>query len=250
MSDETISEKCETLYRKLNTFVKKVINRDVQPQIDSLTNSPTNTSKKILENEDLNDYTEIGFYYSPTGTISQTLSNCPVSNAFALFVEKSSGYENACTQTITTWNGTIMRKFSRYIQTINGTFENSGWQPLYDDTGWQTVTITHSSFAHYNTGVELKYRRVGKVVELNGQLKNTASITLNATEVTVATLPTGYRPSRVCYGIMQGSGTNIWLLSVNTNGQIRLSRYRANTTTYSSISSGAWFPIQLTYTVN
>lgn len=36
MADETISEKCETYYNKLNTFVKKVINRDVQPQIDDL----------------------------------------------------------------------------------------------------------------------------------------------------------------------------------------------------------------------
>lgn len=37
-----ITEECEALYKKLNTFVKKVINRDVQPQIDSLDNSITN----------------------------------------------------------------------------------------------------------------------------------------------------------------------------------------------------------------
>ena len=33
MTDETISEKCETLYNKLNTFVTKVINRDVPNKI-------------------------------------------------------------------------------------------------------------------------------------------------------------------------------------------------------------------------
>ena len=38
----TISETCEQLYMKLNTFVTKVINRDVQPQIDSLNGSITN----------------------------------------------------------------------------------------------------------------------------------------------------------------------------------------------------------------
>lgn len=40
-----VSEECKTLYNKLNTFVKKVINRDVQPQIDSLDNSITNLEK-------------------------------------------------------------------------------------------------------------------------------------------------------------------------------------------------------------
>lgn len=37
-----ISETCEQLYKKLNTFVTKVIDRDVQPQIDSLNTSLTN----------------------------------------------------------------------------------------------------------------------------------------------------------------------------------------------------------------
>lgn len=40
------TEECKTLYNKLNTFVKKVINRDVQPQIDSLNNSITNLTVK------------------------------------------------------------------------------------------------------------------------------------------------------------------------------------------------------------
>jgi len=36
MADETISEKCETLYNKLNTFVASVISRDVTPKISNL----------------------------------------------------------------------------------------------------------------------------------------------------------------------------------------------------------------------
>ena len=36
MADETISEKCETLYNKLNTFVTSVISRDVTPKIANL----------------------------------------------------------------------------------------------------------------------------------------------------------------------------------------------------------------------
>ena len=36
MTDETISEKCETLYNKLNSFVASVISRDVTPKISNL----------------------------------------------------------------------------------------------------------------------------------------------------------------------------------------------------------------------
>ena len=36
MTDETISEKCETLYNKLNSFVTSVINRDVTPKITNI----------------------------------------------------------------------------------------------------------------------------------------------------------------------------------------------------------------------
>lgn len=36
MADETIFEKCETLYNKLNSFVTSVISRDVTPKISNL----------------------------------------------------------------------------------------------------------------------------------------------------------------------------------------------------------------------
>ena len=36
MTNGTISEKCETLYNKLNSFVTSVINRDVAPKISNL----------------------------------------------------------------------------------------------------------------------------------------------------------------------------------------------------------------------
>ena len=36
MANETISEKCETLYNKLNSFVASVISRDVTPKISNL----------------------------------------------------------------------------------------------------------------------------------------------------------------------------------------------------------------------
>lgn len=43
-----VSEECKTLYNKLNTFVKKVINRDVQPQIDDLESDVNSLNNSIL----------------------------------------------------------------------------------------------------------------------------------------------------------------------------------------------------------
>lgn len=117
------------------------------------------------------------------------------------------------------------------------------------DTGWQTLTITNNKFAHYDNGSQiLRIRKVGRIVELNGSLKNTASITLNATEVNVATIPIEYRPTHHIFGLMQGSQTSVFLVTINTSGALNVSRYRSSTT-YSSVASGSWFPIHLTWIV-
>lgn len=244
----TVSEKCVTFYDKLNTFVTNVINRDVQPQIDSLTNSPTNTSKEIPENANLNDYTEIGFYCCPYGSVAQTLSNCPVTNAFALFVEKSSGYENACTQTITTWNGTIMRKFVRNFQTLNGRFENSGWKPLYDDTGWKSITNASGFSTYDSTNNPTRYRRIGKIVHIEGIFKNSSAISSGSSAVMGTISDTSCRPQHQQFALMQGSGKNFFLLQVNPNGQIIIGRYGTNAN--AQTPSGAWLHCNITYFVD
>ena len=43
MTNGTISEKCEELYNKLNSFVTSVINRDVTPQINNLQTGKADT---------------------------------------------------------------------------------------------------------------------------------------------------------------------------------------------------------------
>ena len=232
MATINIPQQYQTLKTRLETIVKKII-------------SP----KTISQNEDLNDYTEVGMYYSPTGTVSSTLSNCPVTNAFALFVEKGGSYENACTQTITTWNGTHMRKFIRYMQTYQGTFENSGWQILYEDTGWKEVTFK-SGFSHYSNSnnYKVRYRRVGKVVELRGSVKNTNQLTANTDYVMATITDTTCRPDGWINYVQQGSGINRLLITINNNGEILVNRY--GTTSYSAIPSGSWINVHTTFLVD
>lgn len=132
------------------------------------------------------------------------------------------------------------------INSLNTSITN-----LEYDTGWQTLTINNNKFTHYDNDAQLlQIRKVGRIVELTGSLKNTSSITLNATEVNVATIPTEYRPTKHIFGLMQGSGTNVFEVTVNkVNGALNVSRYRSNTTTYPSVASGSWFPIHLTWIV-
>lgn len=75
-----VSEECKKLYNKLNIFVTKVINRDVQPQIDSLNNSITNLADTnswttYFESSDYkvryNDY-RVNVDISITGTSATT----------------------------------------------------------------------------------------------------------------------------------------------------------------------------------
>ena len=225
----------------------------IENNITSLINNPTNTSKEILENDDLNNYTDIGFYYCPFGSVAKTLSNCPVVDGFALFVEKYSGYEGGCTQTVTTYTGTRLLKFIRTFQTLDdGTFQHSDWLPLYDDTGWQTINWA-SGFATHSTGREARVRRIGNIVQLDGWAKNTKSMTFDANNPkTILTLPTEFRPVRSYTFLCQGSGMAIYDLSISANGKVEISRYRttnSTSTSYSNFDAGQWLPFSVTYMV-
>lgn len=124
----------------------------------------------------------------------------------------------------------------------NSSGENSG------NTTVDTITSFSSGWAIYDTadGSTVTLRRHGKVVTLTGALKNTSAVTLDNTGVTVFTIPEGYRPSQTLSVIEQGSGTNIYLARFRSNGNVTFERYR-NSTSYSSISAGAWFPFHATW---
>ena len=116
------------------------------------------------------------------------------------------------------------------------------------DSGWQTLTLG-SDFAAYSSTTIPKYRKVGKVVEVCGVLKPTATITGSATQYTIATLPAGFRPtsSQVTL-VCQGSGQSVWTLTIPTTGVMTFSRYRSGAT-LTDATTDAWLPFQATFTV-
>lgn len=92
--------------------------QSVKSAIDSLN---SNWHKVITTGQDLNDLTDIGVYDCANSSITQSLSNCPVTTSFCMIVLKKGAYQ---TQLI--FPGGTM--FSR-------TRNSSGWASWYKFTG-------------------------------------------------------------------------------------------------------------------
>lgn len=84
--------------------------------------------------------------------------------------------------------------------------------------------------------------KVGGMVYCRGTVKNSVAATKFDPLFTV---PSGYRPKdRSFLGLMQGSGSNKWLLEVQTDGKATLDRYSNNTTMSNSVPVGSWLVVQ------
>lgn len=230
MATVNIPQQYQTLKTRLETIVKKII-------------SP----KLINANDDLNDYRETGLYYcNLSHNDILTISNCPVSDGFTLFVQEDYCYTGGVKQVVTHHQSSAT--YMRVIYTdFNDNFYSSGWKPLWEDTGWKDVTFS-SGFVHHSETDRVRYRRVGKVVELRGAVKNTNQVSAN-TDVTVATIgDTTCRPSKRVTYRQQGSGMNTFVISINTTGTIAVNRY--GTTSGIAIPSGSWLNVHTTFLVD
>ncbi len=114
-----------------------------------------------------------------------------------------------------------------------------------------TITSFSSGWTTYDTDSTVTLRKRGGVVTLSGGLKNTSAVTLNTSLTTVFTIPTGYRPSQRMNFLSQGSGTNVFLMTIETSGVVEFSRYRdtgsGTANQYPSVTANSWFPFQITW---
>lgn len=87
-----VSEECKKIYNKLNTFVTKVINRDVQPQIDDLESDVDSLNNSILNLVQI-QYIEVTTSSTltangGTGTATVTVTPLPTGYRYILFERK------------------------------------------------------------------------------------------------------------------------------------------------------------------
>lgn len=196
---------------------------------------------------DLNDYLDVGFYVIGNTSISSTILNKPS----LLAGDNGTGYLEVLK------SGDGMQKIQRLahcsknnqflFQRIYYTSEWGDWFVVGGGTEWRNLTIT-GTFEKYGTNTEPKYRVNGNLVTVTGTVKPTATITSNTTGVIFATgINALYRPKVSVQFVCQGSGINRWVLSVNTDGSIAVSRYGTND--YVDIPSGAWLTFCATYSI-
>lgn len=113
-----------------------------------------------------------------------------------------------------------------------------------------TITSFGSGWAVYDTNSTVTIARRGDIVTLAGALKNTATKTLNATVISVFSIPSELAPKVPIIELCQGSSTAIWCMRITENGNVSFERYRnMGSTSYPSISAGTWFPFSATWVI-
>lgn len=111
-----------------------------------------------------------------------------------------------------------------------------------------------SGWTNYNANEDPKVYKRGGVCTFQWQTKPTGtSVTIDANWVNICTIPVGFRPSRGIFALHQGSGTAMYIVLINPDGNVYIARHRemanANATYLAAGTSTGytWFPISITY---
>lgn len=135
---------------------------------------------------------------------------------------------------------------------------DAGWMIYHDGTNTRinnlavdTASCTIASgWANYTSEQGPLCRKQGNVVTFLWQCKPTSSKTIDTTRTTVCTIPAEYRPPRMVSTLQQGTGTRVFEMSVQTNGEVQVARLRnMNSTSYDTADSSFWFPLYATWIV-
>lgn len=110
------------------------------------------------------------------------------------------------------------------------------------------ITSFSTGFKVYSNDYKPTAYRQGDVVVFNGAFGATGETVSSNTEVTMATLPVGFRPTTKVFSLCQGSGKCSWLLVVNPDGSVTFSRY--GTTTNEDTPSNPWLTVQACWVTN
>ncbi len=129
---------------------------------------------------------------------------------------------------------------------------NLTFQDLYSIG--KTGIPASNGWTQYNTSASSgnfpSARRLGRVVQLAGAFKNNALKAAGTENEVMGILPVGFRPESNCNFVVQGTGHNIYLLSVQADGKLIFGRYRGDTGgkyDYKDCGAGSWLNIACTY---
>lgn len=122
-------------------------------------------------------------------------------------------------------------------------------QDVIEDTGWQSVDY-EDDYEDYDSLHPLRYRRIGKIVHIEGRVRNTTAVTPDSAGVVIASLTdSSCYPTYEQSALQQGTQANKFILTVLTDGKLNIARY-GTTAINTQISSGSWLHCYITYMVD
>lgn len=187
---------------------------------------------------DLNEIRTPGFYVGKNAS-ENNYTNCPLTSGTFTLEVQSGGESGQVHQILTRCYKTNPTKYERW-------YYSSSWGEWFGGWLYPTLTSEFEVYASDGVGSRPACRKEGNLVEVRGIVKPVADIAGSTDMHNIMTVPSGYRPNSPIYVICQGSSNCTWLLRVNTDGTVALSRYRNGGTT-ATASDGTWLPFQVTY---
>jgi hypothetical protein len=101
---------------------------------------------------------------------------------------------------------------------------------------WTNLTL-QNGVQEFTAGTPSQYTRIGKLVIVQLVLKNVLAL-----PTVVATLPSGYRPSRTIAFAAPTTGTAFARWTINTNGEITVENTSTGTT-----AAVNWYPLTVSF---
>ena len=182
----------------------------------AITALQTATQVQVLtEGADLHTLA-VGKYLIPNATVSATILNKPVTNNHTATVEVIAGGDAGQKTVI----------YQTCSKTMPGHYHcayySSAWGAWNEvdmtDSGWIDLPLA-SGITAYSEAQKPRYRKIGKTVFLSGVYKGVTS-----ENTTIATLPSGYRPTYKVILPTFSVGQIASKISIETSGAIVLNR--------------------------
>ena len=130
---------------------------------------------------------------------------------------------------------------------VNGTVEADNLH----DTGWVNCTYQTGFKRYGSTQPNAQVRRIGKQVYFRGVVGRTSATTPSSdTSTPMVRMPSGYAPEYTMNVVCQGSQANRFMLSINANGTIYVSRYGYGDTTNTQLDANVWLNCYATWVID
>lgn len=202
----------------------------------------------ILEANTDFDTVTIPNTYTLKNTENAGYSHCPISEGTGTLIIEECGEEGQLHQIFKVCSKTNPIVFERFF--YQGSW--GGWLDVSNvNSGWVDCTLESGFEVYSDTAPPLQVRKHGNVVHLRGVLKNTTDVTPTSdTSTKIATLNSAFAPKYAELFVCQGSGANRFVLQIQSDGSVFISRYSNSTTANEKISAGAWLNCFATWFVD